>query len=692
VDDLFRIGLSNAVAASVLALVALLVGRLVRRPALAHALWLLVLVKLITPPLRCIEFDWPLARESVSEEASPEPIDESADSPDDPEMAFVAALERVERALPAPAASEPTDAPLDAAPASDESKAPEESDPVSSFVNLPWITLLGAAWLLGSAAWLVLAARRTYRFHCLLRRAQPAPADVRAEVKRWAVALGLRHSPRAWLVPGRVAPMLWMLGGRPRLYLPAELWPKLDEAQRTAVVVHELAHVRRGDHWVRALEIVTTCLYWWHPVVWLARRELREAEEQCCDAWVVWAMPEAARNYALALVETLDFLSEARVALPAAASGVGPTNDLRRRLTMIMQGSTPRRLGWSGLLGVVGVAAVLLPFVPTLARSQDSGGGARSEPQEARGRGEDEPARAELERARQELERARERLRAVERRVQEANQRREGGDGGGRFTVIIRDENGRDVRRVEAQRGQLIRVPDGQAQRGGFGGGGGFGGQGGFGGGVGIGAPGGVGPQPGAGGGPPGAAPGGMGGGGRGGARGMMGGTAGAGGGPGGMMGAMAGPGGGGMAGAMMPGQPGFDPPQAVQERRFQQLERRLDEVTRALDQLRQQLEQRQPPGRRGPDQPQPRNRGPQRGGQESRDEVIKELKPGNARPVERDPAPRNEPPPAVPARPPASPELPAAPRPPAEDPPAPGNAARPPASPPPSDDGPPRR
>src|SRR5262249_39481023 len=158
------------VAASVLALVALLVGRLVRRPALAHALWLLVLVKLITPPLRCIEFDWPIARESVGEEVLLEPIESSADSPADPEMALVAALERVERALPTPAAAEPADAPLDAAPASDESKAPEENDPVSSFVNVPWITLLGAAWLFGSAAWLVLAAGRTYRFHRLLRR------------------------------------------------------------------------------------------------------------------------------------------------------------------------------------------------------------------------------------------------------------------------------------------------------------------------------------------------------------------------------------------------------------------------------------------------------------------------------------------------------------------------------------------
>jgi len=37
-------------------------------------------------------------------------------------------------------------------------------------------------------------------------------------------------------------------------------------------------------------KIVVIGLYWWHPVVWWALREIHEAEEQCCDAWVVWVL------------------------------------------------------------------------------------------------------------------------------------------------------------------------------------------------------------------------------------------------------------------------------------------------------------------------------------------------------------------------------------------------------------------
>jgi hypothetical protein len=266
--------------------------------------------------------------------------------------------------------------------------------------------------------------------------------------------------------------MLWAVGGKPRLLVPSRLWQALTEEQRAVLLLHELAHLRRCDHWVRGLEIVTTCLYWWHPVVWWARRELREAEEQCCDAWVVWALPRSARAYALALVETLDFLSEARPALPAAASGVGHVHDLRRRLTMIMRGSTPRRLTWGGFLAVLGVGAVLLPLVPTWA--QDS----PNQPPKIQ-RGEAKPghpaqrddaeharaalaqAEAQLEQSRAQVAQAREQLRLA----QQAAGRR--GDGGQRrMVIIIQDDRGREIRRIEVNPGDVIRVP-GEAPRGG---------------------------------------------------------------------------------------------------------------------------------------------------------------------------------------------------------------------------------
>src|SRR5262249_14901796 len=146
--------------------------------------------------------------------------------------------------------------------------------------------------------------------------------------------MGVGRPPRVWLVPGVLPPMLLAFGRVRVLLVPEGLWWRLDETQRDALLLHELAHLRRGDHWVRWLELVVLGLYWWHPAAWWACSSLRDAEEQCCDAWVVWVMPGAAASYAATLVETVAYLSSAPAPLPYGASGAGPVRLIKRRLTM----------------------------------------------------------------------------------------------------------------------------------------------------------------------------------------------------------------------------------------------------------------------------------------------------------------------------------------------------------------------
>src|SRR5438132_10963338 len=68
---LISMTLTNAVLATLLALVAFAASRLVRSPALTHLLWVVVLLKLITPPLVQVPIGWKL-------EILPEPIVEVA--------------------------------------------------------------------------------------------------------------------------------------------------------------------------------------------------------------------------------------------------------------------------------------------------------------------------------------------------------------------------------------------------------------------------------------------------------------------------------------------------------------------------------------------------------------------------------------------------------------------------------------
>jgi beta-lactamase regulating signal transducer with metallopeptidase domain len=366
VDVFLHVVVSNAVVAAGLAVVALAVGLIWRRPALTHALWLLVLLKLLTPPLFPVQLAWlpslaavpPVGNEETAQPSeAPAVLEEETQAPED---------ERLAVAL-GPLEGGPAEFAFSLVPAGvDEPPAPPPAEPSAG--SPAWLTALLLLWLAGSLAWFALAGVRVLRFRRLLRHARPAPPALQNQVKRLARRLGLIRCPEMLLVPSRVAPMLWAWGGPPRLLVPAGLLSQVSAMQRATLLVHELAHLRRGDHWVRFLEFLAMGLCWWHPAVWLARRELREAEEQCCDAWVVWALPDAGRAYATALVETLDFLAEPAPAAPLLASGIGPVTDLKRRLTMIMRGTTPRSLTWGGVLTVLTLAVLLLPVLPTWAQ------------------------------------------------------------------------------------------------------------------------------------------------------------------------------------------------------------------------------------------------------------------------------------------------------------------------------------
>jgi beta-lactamase regulating signal transducer with metallopeptidase domain len=405
VDALLRVGASNALAACALALLAAAVARLCRRPAVAHSLWLIVLLKLVTPPVLPVRLPgFPASPAAPRAVALPADTDQAAPPATEGEAGPVTAdavLAPDEQELPAPTVVVPA-RPLTA------DLIPAPAPPATARTPFPWAGAALLLWAAGSSACFAVAAIRAYRFARLLRFAEAAPTDLQERAEALAARLGLARCPGIWLVPGQLSPMLWAIGGTPRVFLPAGLLGRLGLAQQDALLAHELAHLRRRDHWVRGLEMLVNVLYWWHPVVWWARRELREAEEQCCDAWVLWALPGAQKTYALALVETVDFLSEAWSVLPQGASGIGQVQHLRRRITMIMRGTTPRALTWVGGLAVAALGAMLLPLLPTWDQTQ-----AADPVQAARGLDllaaegqsvQTEAAKAEAEKARVQME------------------------------------------------------------------------------------------------------------------------------------------------------------------------------------------------------------------------------------------------------------------------------------------------
>ncbi len=323
--DLFlQIGLSNAAFSLGLAIAALLVGKYAKRPHLAHLLWLLVFVKLITPPLVTIPVETvsrvtPAATEAI---ALPEPATFVTES------SPVIVME--ETPLPAlPAVAEP------------KPQSTSWTGTVTKHLkSFPWLPHL---WILGALSVLLFSLVRVFRFNRLLMAdSKRAPAHIENAAKKIAHQLKLKTIPAIYTTSARISPMVWWVGTKVRVILPAMLLEQMESRQWKLVLAHELAHVKRKDHLVRWIEWLACVSFWWNPVAWWAQRNLRAMEEICCDALVLSSMQTKPQSYANSILTAVEYLSTPAIRPPAMASELNSGETLERRFRMIVSNRANR--------------------------------------------------------------------------------------------------------------------------------------------------------------------------------------------------------------------------------------------------------------------------------------------------------------------------------------------------------------
>ena len=344
---LLTIGLTNAVIASLLAVVVWCVTRVWRQPPVAAILWTLVLAKLVTPPLVTIpwRFDYnPANTTARTANNSTEPIGNVANAGRavsyPTEMPTLPTLRPNATTNASAAPTKPIHDSL-----SHNEKTVEHSQLINPASSEPWnwTTWLATAWLGSSLLWLLIAVGRLARFHRALRHTSPCTDDICTLANEVAAQLGVKSRFRLRITEACLSPLVWPIG-RPTILLSRPLLNAMSHEETEMLLAHELAHVRRKDHWLRWLEFATTALYWWHPVVWWTRAMIQKAEEQSCDAWVVWAFPESAKRYASALFKAVQMATEHRSQAPLVASRLGSTGNLKERIEDIMNATWTCRL------------------------------------------------------------------------------------------------------------------------------------------------------------------------------------------------------------------------------------------------------------------------------------------------------------------------------------------------------------
>lgn len=395
-NALFEAAVLNSVGAALLGVLLLAVTTSSKNPFFVRGLCLVVLLKLLTPPLFGVDAPTWVSDllPTVSERASTEPTDR-------PETHAVAS-EGSRSGVSFTFAESATLAVSDAAGATaagnrrDDVEPPVAPEPALRTASLPVVgestaeadqdrsqtrlqadgslgQILAGLWLAGSAVMFVVVFYQAVQLSRLIRASRSVSDEVAGAVARLAAEFGLTSVPQTRIVDADFSPLVWCLGRQPIVLLPARLVEDFEPDALNAVLAHELTHIARRDHRVRQLEVLVSVLYWWHPVVWWVRRELRRVEEECCDAQVLQRLPDTASDYADALVRTVEFLQtrqKQRSALASSrlwagslslASPLGRASHLRRRVEMILDERMKPKWTWTARLAVLSITA-MLPF------------------------------------------------------------------------------------------------------------------------------------------------------------------------------------------------------------------------------------------------------------------------------------------------------------------------------------------
>jgi beta-lactamase regulating signal transducer with metallopeptidase domain/HEAT repeat protein len=205
-----------------------------------------------------------------------------------------------------------------------------------------------------SLTWSALVVRR------LVRRAHPLD-DPSWMTPLWEVSdrMGLGEPPRLLLSHDAKMPFACGLL-TPTIVLPSEC-EQWSPERRLAVLLHELAHVRRRDLVGHTLGRIVCAVYWFHPLVWTAARQLRSESERACDDLAL-ACGTRATDYAEHLLEIVT--SVRREATPMVALAMARRKEFEGRMLAILdpelRHSTPSRRQSATLIGTLAMIALVV--------------------------------------------------------------------------------------------------------------------------------------------------------------------------------------------------------------------------------------------------------------------------------------------------------------------------------------------
>ena len=224
--------------------------------------------------------------------------------------------------------------------------------------RVDWRIWLMALWALGSAAAFARMLAACTAIRTIRRSARPwSDGGISTALSR---ELGIEHPVDVLETLSGNMPMTFGVL-RPFILIPANAAGWTAERRRI-VLLHELAHVRRGDVATHLLARTALCLYWWNPLAWMAWRSFLEERERAADDLVLSAGARAS-EYAGHLLEIARSM-RVSPGLECAAVAMVRRSQLEERLRAILDAGvnrTPPAHAWAvvAMLLALGLIAPL---------------------------------------------------------------------------------------------------------------------------------------------------------------------------------------------------------------------------------------------------------------------------------------------------------------------------------------------
>ncbi len=245
--------------------------------------------------------------------------------------------------------------------------------------NIPerWAVFVFFLWTLGACMAIARLAFGLWRLRQLRRSCTAVALGDLDPLVRTTVEAMTKLGPVTVATSGSVRVPAAIGFWKRMIVLPAWTLHELSPADLNVILLHEFAHLRRGDDWTNLIQKIVRAVFFFHPAVWWIESQLSVEREMACDDAVL-AETANPHGYATCLVSLLE-KSLAHRELSLAQAAVHRAREATLRLAKILDKNrtTAATRVWKPALAMVGAFSVVclmaLPHAPQLV-AVDRGG------------------------------------------------------------------------------------------------------------------------------------------------------------------------------------------------------------------------------------------------------------------------------------------------------------------------------